>query len=254
MEEVLFSIDAGVARVAINRPAKSNALSPELMKELHRILRTAGDDTAVRVITITGTGDKVFCAGMDLKAFAAGREIQADGRSKFRQLLMEIVQCPKPIITLVRGHVMGGGLGIVLASDLSLACSDVQFSTPEIHVGLFPMMVLGLLYRNVGRKKATEMMFLGERITAAQAKEFGIINHTYSREDFEAASSEFVRKLASKSPAILQMGKEVISRVLDEKLAGEEKLLETALAEVMATEDSEEGIRAFLEKRQFKWD
>ncbi len=115
------------------------------------------------------------------------------------------------------------------------------------------MMVMGLLYRNVGRKKVTEMMFLGERITAAQAGEFGIINHAYPRDQFEAAAGDFIRKLMGKSTTILQMGKKAISRLLDEKLELEEKHLESALAEVMATEDSKEALRAFLEKQPAKW-
>jgi len=253
MTEVLFSLESGEGRITINRPGKSNALSPDTLKEVRRVLHEAGQDPAVHVITITGTGEKVFCAGLDLKASLSPDSGQSFSRSDFRQLLIEIVQCPKPTVTLVRGHVMGGGIGIVLASDLSLACSDVHFSTPEIQVGMFPMMVMGLLYRNVGRKKATEMMFLGERITAPQAQELGIINHAYDRDRFESAAREFLQKLIAKSSTILKMGKEAISRVLDEKLAGEERFLESALAEVMATDDSKEGIRAFVEKRQPKW-
>jgi enoyl-CoA hydratase/carnithine racemase len=110
-------------------------------------------------------------------------------------------------------------------------------------------MVMGLLYRNVGRKKATEMMFLGERMTALEAQELGMINHAYNRDQFESAARELLQKLIVKSSTILKMGKEAISRVLDEKLAGEEQFLESALAEVMATDDSKEGIRAFLETR-----
>jgi len=254
MAEVLYSIEAGVGRITINRPEKSNALNPAVLGQMRQFLSSAVGDRSVRVLTITGAGDRMFCAGVDLKAsLPAESGEQAFGRSDFRQLLLEIVRCPKPTIVLARGHVMGGGLGIVLASDLCLACEDVHFSTPEIQVGMFPMMVLGLLYRNVGRKKATEMMFLGERITAAQAQEFGIINHIFSRNQFEGSAGEFVQKLAAKSPTILRMGKEAITRILDDRLPEEEKLLESALVEVMATKDSKEGIRAFVEKRQPKW-
>ena len=152
--------------------------------------RDAAWDDSVAVVVLTGAGEKAFCAGGDLKAMRFwASEGQGFGRSDFRKLLLEIVQYPKPTVALVRGHVMGGGLGIVLACDLGLACEDVSFSTPEIQVGMFPMMVMGLLYRNVGRKRATEMMFLGERITAAQAEEFGIINHAYPRDQFEAAAA-----------------------------------------------------------------
>jgi enoyl-CoA hydratase len=254
MDEVLYSTEAGVGRITINRPEKSNALNPAVLRQMRQILGNAGADRKVRVVSITGTGDKVFCAGVDLKAsLSAESGWKASGRSDFRQLLLEIAHCPKPTVALARGHVMGGGLGIVLAADLCLACDDVHFSLPEIRVGMFPMMVMGLLYRNVARKKATELMFLGERITAAGAQEFGIINHAISRDQFESKAGEFVRKLALNSAAILRMGKEAMCRVLDERLPEEEKFLESALVEVMATEDSKEGIRAFVEKRQPKW-
>ena len=252
MDEVLFSVDSGIAQITINRPARSNALSPVVLKEMQRFLQMAGEDPGVRIVTLTGAGEKVFCAGLDLRASLKSGG-QGSATNDFRRLLLEIVQCPKPTIALVRGHVVGGGIGIVLASDLCLACSDVHFSTPEIQVGMFPMMVMGLLYRNIGRKKAAEMMFLGERMTALQAQESGIINHAYSRDQFETAAGEFVRKLAGKSAKILKMGKKAISRLLDEKLADEEEILESALVEVMATEDSREGIRAFIEKRQPRW-
>ncbi len=253
MNEVLYSVEAGAGRITINRPQKSNALNPAVLGQMRRILDGASGDQNVRLITITGAGSRVFCAGVDLKLSLATESGEWAGRSDFRQLLLDIVRFPKPTITLVKGHVMGGGLGIVLASDLCLACDDIHFSAPEIQVGMFPMMVMGLLYRNVGRKKATEMMLLGDRITALQAQEFGIINHVFSRDQFEAAAAGFVQNLASKSATILKMGKRAISRLLDKKLPEEERFLELALAEVMATADSKEGIRAFVEKRQPNW-
>jgi len=254
MEEVLFSRQAGVGQITINRPEKSNALNRGVINRLRHILQQADDDGEVRILTITGAGDKTFCAGADLKAaFSAQSGEEGFNRSEFRQMLVDVVQFPKPTVTLVRGHVMGGGLGLVLASDLSLACDDIHFSTPEIQVGMFPMMVMGLLYRNVGRKKATEMMFLGERITAPEAEALGIINHAYRRESFEAAADSLIRKLAGKSATILRLGKEAISGLLDDTLATEEKYLEVALAEVMAVDDSKEGLLAFIEKRPPKW-
>jgi enoyl-CoA hydratase/carnithine racemase len=254
MEEVLFEVESGVGRLTIHRPAKSNSLSPEMLREMRLLLHKAGEDPGVRIVTLTGSGEKVFCAGVDLKASLSEKEGQESGRGDFRRLLLEIARCPKPTVALVRGHIMGGGVGIVLASDLCLACDDVHVSTPEIAVGMFPMMVMGLLYRNVGRKKATEMMFLGERVPAREAREFGIINHAYRREDFDARAGEFIRKLSAKSPAILKLGKQAILRLLDETLPEQERFLESQLAEVMSTEDSKERLRAFAEKRPPKWD
>ncbi len=253
MDEVLYSVEAGAGRIIINRPQKSNALNPAVLGQMRRILDSASGDRNVRLITITGAGGRVFCAGVDLKFYLATESGEWAGRSDFRQLLLDIVRFPKPTVTLVKGHVMGGGLGIVLASDLCLACDDIHFSAPEIQVGMFPMMVMGLLYRNIGRKKAPEMMLLGDRITALQAQEFGIINHVFNRDQFEAAAAGFVQNLASKSATILKMGKRAISRLLDKKLPEEERFLESALAEVMATTDSKEGIRAFVEKRPPNW-
>jgi enoyl-CoA hydratase len=248
MDEVLFSIEAGEGRIAINRPGKSNALNPDVLDQLRRAIRIAGEDPDVRVLTISGEGEKVFCAGLDLKA-ALLAENKGFGRLNFRQLLLDIVDCPKPTIALARGHVMGGGLGIVLACDLCIACDDIHFSTPEILVGMFPMMVLGLLYRNVGRKKATELMFLGERISAIQAQQIGIINRAIPRNRFQTESADLVRKLAGRSPTILAMGKKAIGRLLDRKFPQEEEFLESALVEVLNTEDSRKGIRTFLEKK-----
>jgi enoyl-CoA hydratase len=254
MDEVLLSVESGVGRICLNRPEKRNALNHHIIRHFREALQDAAQEPQVRVVTITGAGEKAFCAGGDLKALLSGTSGgRGFGRSDFRKLLIEIVQCPKPTIALVRGHVMGGGLGLVLACDLSIACSDVYFSTPEIQVGMFPMMVMALLCRNVGRKKATEMMFLGERITAGQALKFGIINHAYPRDQFDAAADELIQKLLGKSSTILQRGKKAISRLLDEKLELEENYLESALAEVMATDDSKEGLRAFIERRPPKW-
>ncbi len=187
MSEVLTSFEQGVARIAINRPQQRNALNNAVLAGLRRSLRDAADRSDIRVITLTGEGDQVFCAGADLKA-ALG-EGDRFGRSDFRQLLLEIHQCPKPTVALARGHVMAGGLGLFLACDLSLACEDIHFSTPEIHVGMFPMMVLALLYRVVGRKKATEMIFLGERMSAEAARDCGIVNQVYPRETFDGAAA-----------------------------------------------------------------
>jgi enoyl-CoA hydratase len=251
MSEVLTSFDQGVARIAINRPQRRNALNSAVLSGLRRSLRDASDRSDVRVITLTGEGDQVFCAGADLKASLG--EGDHFGPGDFRQLLLEIQQCPKPTVALARGHVMAGGLGLFLACDLSLACEDVHFSTPEIHVGMFPMMVLALLYRVVGRKKATEMIFLGERMSAAAARDCGIVNQVYPRETFDGAADAFVRRLAEKSGCILRLGKEAIGAVEDLPLPAALEYLESALARLMKTEDSKEGIRAFFEKRKPRW-
>jgi len=249
MSEVVYSVEAGVARITINRPEQRNALDPGALLGLRAALAAAEQDAAVRVVTLTGSGDRVFSAGADLKASAAG----GFGRGDFRSLLLDLVRFPKPTVALARGHVMAGGLGLLLACDLALACDDVHFSTPEIQVGMFPMMVLALLYRHVGRKKATEMILLGERVQAAEAAACGLVNRIYPRTEFDRAAAELAGKLASRSLEIVRLGKEAMREAEGRPLADALEYLEGALGRVMATEDSREGIRAFLEKRTPGW-
>jgi len=253
MSEVLYAVRGGVGEVTINRPDQRNALNPAVLARLREIIQSANADPSVRVVTITGAGNKIFCAGADLKASQSQPGGDAFGRSDFRKLLYEITTCSKPTVALARGHVLGGGMGIVLACDLSLACDDVHFATPEIKVGMFPMIVMAFLYRRIGRKRATEMMFLGESLPAAMAVEEGIVNHIFPREQFERASSEFIGKLLDKSSKILGMGKSAISRIADSTLPQELEYLESALLQVMASSDSHEGIQAFVEKRKPRW-
>lgn len=252
MAEMLYSIDNGVARITINRPEQRNALNSTVLLALRQAIEDAGQNVDARVVTLTGAGEKVFCAGADLKA-AGSSESTDFGRSDYRRLLLAIQEAPKPTIALARGHVMAGGLGIFLACDLTLACDDIHFSTPEIHVGMFPMMVLALLYRHVGRKKATEMMFLGEQMPAASAVQYGMVNQIYPRSQFDARAEEFLRKIAAKSPAILRLGKEAIRKSKNLALPEALEVLESSLARLMESEDCREGIRAFLEKRKPQW-
>lgn len=256
MSTVLVTKDAGIARIVINRPEQRNALNNDVLIGLRESLKGAVQDRTVRVIALTGAGDKVFCAGADLKASvtpADGPRQEHFGRGEFRELLLELVRCPKPTVALARGHVMAGGLGLFLACDLTLACDDIHFSTPEIHVGMFPMMVLAMLHRTVGPKRATEMMFLGERIPAQTAREYGLVNQVFPRSEFDSSSSEVLRKLAEKSGTILRMGKEAMHVVEGMSLADSLENLEFTLSRLMATEDSKEGIRAFVEKRKPLW-
>ena len=253
-DEVLSLLEAGVLHITIQRPDQRNALNAEVFRGLRGALHVAAADPAVRVITLSGAGDRVFCAGADLKsALNAPEGGTAFRPADYRALIQDILDCPKPTVALARGHVMAGGIGILLACDLALACDDIHFSTPEIHVGMYPMMVLSLLYRHVGRKRAAEMILLGERIPASTALDFGIINRAVPRDRFESEAGRIVRDLAGKSSAILRLGKEAVARVAGRGLQEDLEYLESALARVMACADSREGLKAFLEKRKPRW-
>jgi len=253
-DEVRLHMESGILAITIHRPDRRNALNQAVLTGLRQAFHDAADDPEVRVVTLTGAGDKVFCAGADLKSSlpeSAGGD--AFRRSDYRELLLEILHCPKPTVALARGHVMAGGLGLLLACDLALACDDIHFSTPEIQVGMFPMMVLALLYRHVGRKKAAEMLFLGERIAAPDAHALGLVNHVCTRARFDDEAGRLIRLLAEKSVGILRLGKEAIRQVEDRALSEDLKYLEDALGRVMACEDSKEGVRAFVERRKPQW-
>ena len=253
-DEVLLLLQAGVLDITINRPDRANALDAGVLRGLREALHAAAGDPAVRVVTLSGVGDRVFCAGADLKSALGSREGGlAFQPADYRALIQEILDCPKPTVALARGHVMAGGIGILLACDLALACDDIHFSTPEIHVGMYPMMVLSLLYRHVGRKRAAEMLLLGDRIPASTARDFGIINRAVPRDRFEAEAGRTVRGLAEKSSAILRLGKEAAARVAGRGLQEDLEYLESALSRVMACSDSKEGLTAFLEKRKPHW-
>ncbi len=253
-DQVISKLDAGILTLTINRPEQRNSLNGAVLGGLLRAFHQATDDRMVRVVTITGSGDKVFCAGADLKsALSEGQGTAEFSASGYRELLLAIRQCPKPTVALAHGHALAGGMGLLLACDLALACDDVYFSTPEIQVGMFPMMVLALLYRHLGRKKATEVLLLGERVTAASALSLGIVNQVYPRAKFDVAAIEYVRKLASKSGSILRLGKQAIREIEDRGLHEDLDYLESMLSRVMSTADSKEGMRAFLEKRPPVW-
>jgi enoyl-CoA hydratase len=251
MSEVLTSIESSICSIVIERPKQRNALNAVVISGIRNAIRAASCDPAVRIVTIAGTGEKIFCAGADLKS-ATGEEppfLPAD----YREMLLEILRCPKPTIALAKGHVMAGGLGILLACDLAFACNDVHLSTPEIHVGMFPMMVLALLHRHAGRKRTTEMVLLGERVTAEEAVRIGILNRAFPRCAFDEETEKVMQSLAAKSSALLLQGKEAMLRLRDRTMPEELLSLEESLIRVMNTEDSREGIRAFIEKREPVW-
>ena len=246
MSDLLVEISGGVARLTLNRPEQRNALTTELISLLRQALREASADCGVRVITLTGAGDQAFCAGADLKSTGTGV-------SGYRELLLDLWNCETPTVALARGSVLAGGLGIFLACDLALACDNIHFSTPEINVGMFPMMVTALLRQSVGSRHLAELAFLGDRISAAEAFRLGLANRVCPRGDFDREAEDFVGKIAAKSGAILKLGKAAMRRTRDLAVDEALPLLEAALAQVMASPDSQEGRRAFVEKRKPEW-
>jgi enoyl-CoA hydratase/carnithine racemase len=246
-EELLYRADGGVGYFTINREAQRNAISLAVISLFRGRLEAAEADPAVRVICITGAGDRAFCAGADLGSAASG-DISA-GFRHYAGLLKRLAGYPKPVVARVNGHCMAGGLGLMLACDIVIASETAKFGTPEVKVGLWPMMIGALIYRNVPRKKAMEMVLLGENVEAREALKMGLVTRVAAPDRLDAEVEAVLEALAAKSPIGMRIGKEAFHAMADMPFEAAVDFLAGKIAEVAATEDAREGITAFLEKR-----
>jgi enoyl-CoA hydratase/carnithine racemase len=254
-ETILYDVRDGVATVTLDSPANRNALSNELMDELTDAFKAAGEDERVRCVVLTSSHDKVFSAGGSLDQFSADVPLvhKHFSTERFPHLFKTIMGLAKPTICAANGHVLAGALGLALCCDLIVAKESARFGTPEINVGVFPFMIMALIYRNVPRKKTNELLLLGEQISAAEARELGIVNRVVSGEEFEAAVYEWATRLAAKSPVLMRMGKQAMYRQLDMPFEDALDFLRAQLSVAFTTEDIQEGVRAFFEKRDPQW-
>lgn len=254
---ILYEVREQVATLTLNRPESRNAINPLMINEIIHALEGARADDEVRVIVITGAG-KGFSAGGDLGIMGSGGTGSDDDgtveiKHGFPELNLSFARNYKPTIAKVNGHAMAGGLGLMVACDFAIASDRAEFATPEIDVGLFPMMIMANIFRNVPRKRGLELVLLGERIGAAEAERIGLITRAVPHDQLDAAVDTLAGKLKAKSPAILRLGLEAFYRQQD--LALEEALpyLEKMLGKCFETEDFREGVTAFLEKRAALW-
>jgi len=245
----------GVATIALDQPETRNALSDELLSELIAALEAARDDDAVRCVVLTSTHDKVFSAGGNLSGFAAEVPLvhKHFATERFPALFRLLGELGKPSICAANGHVLAGALGIALACDLVIARDGARFGTPEINVGLFPFMIMALIYRNLPRKKTNELLLLGEQISAQEAERIGIVNRVVAADEFDDAVRDWAEKLAGKSPVMMHLGKDAMFRQLDMPLLDALDFLRSQLTIAFSTEDIQEGVRAFFEKRDPNW-
>ena len=204
---------------------------------------------------LASSHEKTFSSGANLGGFAADAPLvqRHFGSDRFVGLFKLIGELGKPTICAADGHVLAGALGIALACDLIVASERASFGTPEINVGTFPFMIMALIYRNVPRKKATELLLLGERLSAQEALAAGIVNKVVPADELAAAVGEWAGKLAGKSPVIMRLGKEAMRRQMDMPLDDALDYLRAQLTLAMSTEDIVEGVSAFFEKREPQW-
>jgi enoyl-CoA hydratase/carnithine racemase len=254
-ETLRYEVDTGVATIALDQPDTRNALSDEMLGELLEAFAAARADDGVRCVVLTSTHEKVFSSGASLAGFAADVPLvhKHAGIDRFPRLFRAIGELGKPTICAANGHVLAGALGLALACDLIVAREGVRFGTPEINVGAFPFMIMALIYRNVPRKKTNELLLLGEQIPAEEAERIGIVNRVVPAAEFDGFVRGWAEKLAAKSPVLMRLGKDAMFRQQDMAFADALDFLRAQLALAFSTEDIQEGVKAFYEKREPQW-
>jgi len=244
----------GIATLTLNRPAARNSLSRELMSELAQALDAIAADKSVRVVILAASG-AAFCAGHDMKELLANRSAEYY-QATFRrssEIMQAIVGLPQPVIARVQGVATAAGCQLVASCDLAVAADAAKFATPGVNIGLFcstPMVALG---RNVSRKRAMEMLLTGEAIDAPTAADYGLVNRAVPAAELDREVRELAAKIASKSALTVAMGKGAFYRQLDLDLGRAYDYAAEVMARNMLARDAQEGVSAFLEKREPEW-
>jgi enoyl-CoA hydratase/carnithine racemase len=256
---LLREMAGNVAVLTLNRPAQRNSLSEAMIAQLHEALAEIGANKAVRAVVIAANGP-AFCAGHDLKEITAHRTGADRGRAYFAELMtacsammQAIVHLPKPVVAAVQGVATAAGCQLVASCDLAVASESASFATPGVDIGLFCSTPMVALSRNVTRKQAMEMLLTGEPVPASRAREMGLVNRVVaSGRECEAAIA-LAQQVARKSAYTVKLGKEAFYRQAEMSLADAYRYAAEVMTENMLARDAEEGIGAFIEKRQPTW-
>ena len=253
--ELLYDVADGVATLSINRPERRNALSWDVIAQMRERLAEAKRDEEVRAVVVTGSGDKAFCAGADLGNMAEGASFLElhEGRGGLADLFQEMWTLGKPTIARVHGYALAGGFGLALACDLVIAADNAVFGTPEIDLGLWPYMITVPLTRSMPPKKALELMLTGRRVSAAEAERIGFVNSVVPLAELDDAVATLARTLCQKPASIVKLGRDSFYEVWDRTAADALALLHPMLTLTTLTDDAQEGIAAFTEKRPPRW-
>ncbi len=256
---VLYRVEAGVARVTINRPERRNAMSWEVMRGLRRVLARASEDDEVRVVVLAGAGDDAFCAGADLGKMTGADDPEAgvlavhEARGVLADVFQALWELGKPTVARVQGFALAGGFGLALACDLVVASERARFGAPEVNVGLWPYMITVPLVRSMPPKQALELMLTGRMVGSEEAQRLGFVTTVVPHAELDDAVSELAQTLAAKSPAVMKLGRDAFYAVWDMAAPDALAHLHAMLSLTAQTEDAAEGIAAFLEKRAPRW-
>lgn len=252
-DHLLVHREGAVLTLTINRPDQRNALSPSVFSGMAGALRAAQDDRELRAIVITAVGDKAFCAGADLGTGKSFKFDYSEPRMPMPELFRLARNANVPIVGRVNGSCMAGGMGLLAMCDLAVAAGHALFGLPEIKVGVYPMQVLSVLQHVVPRRRLLELCFTGEPVSAAEARDMGLLNRVVPGSELDAAVQALLERIVDKSPSAMRRGKYATYAI--ESMSFEESIMfmESQIGLVAATEDAAEGQLAFREKRKPAW-
>jgi enoyl-CoA hydratase/carnithine racemase len=255
MAEVEYETKGATARITINRPERRNALSIEVIRSLRDALDMAERSADVRVVVVTGTGDRAFSAGADLSAMDRGAAIIEghDSRGLLGDVFRRLMLLDKPSVARVRGFALAGGFGLALACDFVVASFDAVFGTPELDVGLWPYMITVPLVRAMPPRYALELMMTGRRVNADEAHRVGFVNRVVEPDRLDEVVDELAAQLASKPPAALRLGRRSFYNSLEMHRDAALDYLQAMLTVTVGSDDAAEGVAAFAEKRKPNW-
>jgi enoyl-CoA hydratase/carnithine racemase len=254
-QSLIYDVQDFVCTVTLNRPEKRNALSAQLVNELIYALELARDDDQVRAVILTGAGT-AFCAGGDLSQMSGAggaSESSIPYRGGFVELNLAFQSINKPVIAKIRRYALAGGLGLVCACQFAFAEDSATFGTPEIHRGIFPMMIMANIFRVVPRRKGLELVLSGERVSAPAALDMGLISHTAPSDDLDDAVWTFAQSLVDRPPSIMKLGLEAFYQQSDMDYGAALPYLNDMLMKCLSTPDAQKGLMAFMTKQSPNW-
>lgn len=251
--DIIVNKKDGVGEVIIDRPKVKNAISRHTTLEIKDAFKTFDEDPEVRVIVISHTGD-YFCSGGDLQGYKdVPHVIYREYTHTVADLWWYTTTLSKPLIASIKGHVLGGGVGIIANCDMVVIADDVRVQAAEINIGMWPMVVMPVLFRSVGRKKGLEMIMLGDGFSAQESLEIGLVNRVCKKEEVDSVTNEIVEKLKTKSPLALKLGRQVYYNIEDMEYRKALEYTAEMITLLCCSHDGQEGVKAFFEKRPANW-
>jgi enoyl-CoA hydratase/carnithine racemase len=242
--------------LTIDREERRNALNAAVLDGLRDGIAGIAGEPDIRAVVITGAGEKVFCAGGDMKPDASGDPFRVDPAERDNpvvKLFRQIIDAPVPVIARVNGHALAGGFGLVCACDFAIVAEHARLGTPEVRVGLFPLMILPLMLRVVPRRKLLELCVTGEPISAHEALTHGMVNHVVPLKDLDAKVDTLVAAIAAGSPTAISIGRRALATIDGLSVDAGLEYAQRVLPQLARTEDAREGFRAFNDKRSPVW-